>query len=351
MKRMSEIFRKNTRSSVGDLGPHAQEMKDYDDRYFKERGIAPVDQKKWDIRTNEWYEDKTIPLEDEDTVPMPSSREDLDAVEEADTLAEALYEYDNRYSLEAINAGKQSPQMCAEMLLRILNKFDGEMTPIEHEAIAREAIEMGHAIGQLADKPADKTVDRTSLKGVFEMAYIITLAQKYSPEDIPTLEKELQRVAVKVDSRADEGHPISGPVINALREFDKLPEDKKRAVPFTKIVQETGNEQLNESLSRYMERVKIKLEKEEAERLKTEEETKKAEIVKSRLERRKAMLAKLASESTGSFSTRTGMAAAVSESARTGFYTVGDHTSTNKTASSVALLEKEDDDEKKLTAV
>lgn len=351
MKRVSEIFRRNTRPSVGDLGPHSQEMEDYDDRYFKERGIAPEDQRRWGIHTNEWYEDKTIPLEGEDTVPMPSSREDLDAVEEADTLAEALYEYDNRYSLEAINAGEQSPQMCAEMLLRILNKFDGEMTPIEHEAVAREAIEMGHAIGQLADKTADKTADRTSLKGMFEMADIITLAQKYSPEDVPALEKELQRVAIKVDSRADENHPISGPVIDALKEFDKLPENKKRVIPFTKIVQETGNEQLNESLSRYMERVKIKLEKEEAERLKAEEEAK-AEIVKLRLERREATLAKLASESTGSFSTRTGMAAAANESARTGFYSIGDHTSTSKTASSsVALLEKEADDETKFIAV
>lgn len=196
---------------------------------------------------------------DDDTVPMTIDREDLEAVEEAATLEEALKAYDKTYSLDAIDAGQQSPQLCAEMLLRISDKFEDKMTPEQRQAIALETIAVGHAIGHLADIPAGQSVDRTSLKGLTSLTEIMDYVQAYSPNEIALFEDEIRKVAEKIDSRAITDNealgPVSRPIRRALDAFDKLPDDQKIETPFTTILTQIARDELNRSESKLLEKL------------------------------------------------------------------------------------------------
>lgn len=223
-----------------------------EDAYYSD--TRDTSTKTWDIQPYEFEQSS-----DEDTVPMTIERQDLEAVEEAATLEEALKAYDKTYSLDAIDAGQQSPQLCAEMLLRISDKFEDEMTPEQRQAIALETIAVGHAIGHLADIPAGQSVDRTSLKGLTSLTEIMDYVQAYSPDEIALFEAEIRKVAEKIDSRAITNNealgPVSRPIRRALDAFDQLPDDQKIETPFTTILTQIARDELNRSESKLLEKL------------------------------------------------------------------------------------------------
>lgn len=209
-----------------------------------------------DTSPKEWADiHKIVPFleNDENTQPMPQiNREDLEAVQDAATLEDALKAYNNSYSLKDIDAGKQSPQLCAEMLLRITDKFENEMTPEQQHAVAMETIAVGHAIGRLAELPIGEGGDRTSLKGLTELAEIMDIAQAHAPDEIPILKQEILHVAERIDSRVESEsqiriEPISTPIRDALEQFDNLPKDKKEEIPFTDILAKIEHDRLNKA--------------------------------------------------------------------------------------------------------
>lgn len=227
---------------------------DYDNKDAYYSDATNTSTEPWDIRSHQ-YEQSS----DEDTVPMAIEREDLEAVEEATTLEEALQAYDQTYSLDAIDAGKQSPQLCAEMLLRISDKFEDAMTPEQRQAIALETIAVGHAIGHLADIPVGQSVDRTSLKGLTSLTEIMDYVQAYSPDEITLFEDEIRKVAEKIDSRAisdnEDLGPVSRPIRRALDAFDELPDDQKLKTPFTVILTQIARDELNHSESKLLKKL------------------------------------------------------------------------------------------------
>ena len=222
---------------------------DYDDDSHYYSDATSTDPREWDIRPQDWQEDTFDPITYKDTVPLSIEREDLDAVEAARTLEEALDAYDNTYSLEAVTTGEQSPQLCAEMLLRINDKFRDDMTPEQQEAVALETIAVGQAIGHLAEIPTGKSVDRTNLKGLTEMAEIMDYAQEYAPSEIATLEKGILNVATAIDSRASQSEkfgPVSKPIREAIDKFNNLSPREKEMIKFTEIVSEIAHADLNQ---------------------------------------------------------------------------------------------------------
>lgn len=227
---------------------------DYRDKDAYYSDDADTSTEPWNVQSYQFE-----PSSDEDTVPITLDRQDLEAVEEAGTLEEALQAYDNAYSLDAIDAGKQSPQLCAEMLLRISDKFEDEMTPEQRHAIALETIAVGHAIGHLADIPAGQSVDRTSLKGLTSLTEIMDYVQTYSPDEIALFEDEIRKVAEKIDSRAitniEKLGPVSRPIRRALDEFDQLSDSAKLKTPFTAILGRIAQDELNHSESKLLEKL------------------------------------------------------------------------------------------------
>lgn len=238
--------------------PHFDEWShdDYNDAAHYYSDSTDTSSADWNIQSQQ-----LVPAPEVDTVPITVEREDLAAVEKAHTLAEALQAYDHTYSHEAIDAGQQSPQLCAEMLLRISDKFENETTPEQRQAIGLEAIAVGHAIGHLADIPAGQSVDRTSLKGLTSLAEIMNFVQAYSPEEITQFEDEIRKVAEKIDSRAatdiETLGPVSRPIRRALDVFDQLPDDQKLKTPFTAILTGIANDELNNSNSRLIEKLNV----------------------------------------------------------------------------------------------
>lgn len=243
---------KNVFERIRKSGPYKHEMKAYDKRNFP-------GQKAWPIDPEAAYESKPIPTNGlEDTIPMPAGSEEMDAVHNARTLEDALYEFDKRYPLEEIDAGKRSPQLGAEMLLSMAKKFDDSMTPEQKSGVALETIKMGEEIIRLADKPAEKSKEWTSVKGLMELAEIITLAEEYAPEKVETLKKGLEHVADRVESRAP---AISGPIKIALEESEKSPYRR-----FETIHEEIEHEHLNNSNVQFMlKEQEIKRQKKERE--------------------------------------------------------------------------------------
>lgn len=227
---------------------------DYHNKHAYYSDATDTSTEPWDVKSYHFEQ-----YSDEDTVPMTIERQDLEAVEEAATLEEALIAYDKAYSLDAIDAGKQSPQLCAEMLLRITDKFENEMTPEQRQAIALETIAVGHAIGHLADIPAGQAVDRTSLKGLASLTEIMDFVQAYSPDEIALFEDEIRKVAEKIDSRAltdiEDLGPVSRPIRRALDAFDQLPDNQKIATPFTAILTQIARDELNHSESKLLQKL------------------------------------------------------------------------------------------------
>lgn len=200
----------------------------------------------------EWNIRPIIPESETFSDEFSYSRQDLDDVESAACLDDALKAYDNHYSWKEINAGKQSPQYAAKMLLRIKNKFNDYMNSGQRHGIACEIIAMCHAIGRLAKRPPEAGGDRTSLEGLVEITEAISEAQIYAPEEIPLLEQDLRDVAARVESRVTKDNspllkPLSGSLLAALDEFDNLPSSEKKVTPFPDIVGKIERTNLNEA--------------------------------------------------------------------------------------------------------
>lgn len=219
--------------------------------YDEAKDTSPND---WDIHPI------TTPDSDVDTIELPAERADLEDVEHATTLEDAIKAYDHRYTWDEINNGHLSPQFGAEMLLRINDKFNNQMTPDQRHGLAMETIAMGHAIGRLAERPAEAGGDRTSLKGLTELTDIISLAQIHAPQEVPSLEQALRDVAERIESRVSKEervNPISGPILVALEEFDSLPPAEKEATLFTDIVHDIEHESLNRAEERVAKKHRI----------------------------------------------------------------------------------------------
>lgn len=241
-------------------GNHEGWLHDYDNYadgseayYCDERDTSPIE---WDI--------KTLPPNKEISAnQLPADRKDFQDVENATTLSEAIKAYEFHYSWGAIHEGRQSPQQAAEMLHRINDKFNDSMTPEQCHGLAIETIAMGHAIGRLADRPVGEGVDRTTLKGLIELTYIISLAQVHAPDEIPLLEEDLQKVASKVEGRvvnedSSSVEPLSGPILAAVEKFDSLSPAQRQSVKFYEIVEKLEHENLNQANNKAAKVHKIK---------------------------------------------------------------------------------------------
>lgn len=223
-------------------------VQDYDDTRAFYKEDPDQSSPEWDIKVKHQDKAEINPHE------ISHERIDLEDVENADTIEDALKAYDLHYSWDAINSGDQSPQLGAEMLHRINDKFVDEMSNEQCRGLALERIAMGHAIGRLAERPVGEGVDRTSLKGLSELTYIISIAQIYAPHEVESLEKDLSDVAEKVEGRLKETDssivsPLSGPFLKAIERFDSLSPSEKKSTDFGSIVVQNDHESLNKAES------------------------------------------------------------------------------------------------------
>jgi len=260
MKRTLERFRKSSSNKNQLDEPYKQEMDDYDRQYFEK---YPEQDVPFPADPEAAYDTKPLPTKDlANTEPMPAGNEEMDAVNEAATLEEALQKYDSRYSLEAVNAGTRSPQLATEMLLGIETKFADTMTPEQKEAVEMEIIQMGEAIARLPNQPAEKSAEWTNIKGMMDLTKVITLAQERAPEKVPALKEGLRQGIDRVDSRG----PISEPIRLALEEFD----NSDKSVPFDDIVEDIAFEGHKQNETKIL--LKAKKEHDEAKKREAAEE-------------------------------------------------------------------------------
>lgn len=195
---------------------------------------------KWNIKT-------LPPLEGS----LPSERKDFEDVRNASSLEEAIEAYTKHYSWEKIEEGHQSPQQAAEMLHLINDTYAETMTPKQCHGLALEIISMSHAIGRLADRPVGDG-DRTSFKGLVEIAYSISLAQTHAPEEVTSLEEDLHKVASKVEGRMehkkdyDPSASLSGPILEAVEKFEQLSAVEQEMTDFKKLLVKIDHEKLND---------------------------------------------------------------------------------------------------------
>lgn len=195
---------------------------------------------KWDIKT-------LPPLEGS----LPSERKDFEDVRNASSLEEAIKAYAKHYSWEKIEKGHQSPQQAAEMLHLINDTYAETMTPKQCHGLALEIISMSHAIGRLADRPVGDG-DRTSFKGLMEIAYSISVAQAHAPEEVASLEEDLHKVASKVEGRLehkkdyDPSASLSGPILEAVEEFERLSPAEQEMTDFKALLVKIDHAKLND---------------------------------------------------------------------------------------------------------